>query len=319
MRAPASASRFEKAGVVAVGRLLARLDRIHRIGFRVLEHTQQNGGVGDAPRHRPGGILVGRERDNAVTAYAPHGGLDRDQHGQIGGDEKRARRFRSNVRGPKIGGGADAGARTSYQEHRSPIEGRLARIAPRIVRVHAEAGDRIVTAWHRCRRSGDPIGELGHAGLGDDHSACRTQATYQGGFVRRHKAIERERAAGRGHTGCVNVVFQGDGNTVQRAADSSLRTFAIALVGIAQCVGTYHDHRVELSVVDGDPRQILPNQLARGDAPTLHCALHVRYAGFDEVEFAARRNSQRRQKQQHQQTLHVGTRVATERDCRAGM
>jgi hypothetical protein len=91
---------------------------------------------------------------------------------------------------------------------------------------------------------------------------------------------------------------------VQRTAQLSLRTLAIALLGFAQRVGIDRYYGVELFVVERDPLQVLLHQLARRDIPARHRPLHVRDARLDDVEFGLRCSTRHRKQQHDQQSLH---------------
>jgi hypothetical protein len=108
--------------------------------------------------------------------------------------------------------------------------------------------------------------------------------------------------------------FNAIGDAVQRAAEPALRSFAIALLGLAQDVRIDRHHGVQLLVVERDPRQVLLNQLARRDAPARHRLLHVHDGGFDDVEFGSRRGAQLHKKQNDQKPLHH--RPPLNQDCR---
>jgi hypothetical protein len=98
---------------------------------------------------------------------------------------------------------------------------------------------------------------------------------------------------------------------------SGPRTFPSArsrsLLGLAQHVRIDRDHGIELLVVQRDSRQVLLNQFARRDAPARHRLLHVRDAGFDDVEFGPRLGNYRRKKQNGQKPLHY--RPLPNQDC----
>src|SRR5262249_8491283 len=123
--------------------------------------------------------------------------------------------------------------------------------------------------------------------------------------------LESQRASRGRHVRGVDVVLQPDRNSVQRTPKPSLRTLAVTLLSLAQGVWIDRHHRVQLLVVERDPRQILLDELARGDVPVRHRPPHVRDAGLDDVEFAARRAAQQRKKQNDWKRLHhrLGWRV----------
>jgi hypothetical protein len=162
----------------------------------------------------------------------------------------------------------------------------LARIAPRVVRIHGMARQRVVVAGHVVVH---PVGQLRHAGLGDDHRARLSQHLSERGFVGRTQAVEGEHAAGRRHVDGVDVVLQRDRDAVQRSAHQAPRPLAIALVGLAQRARVDRDDGVQPILVERDAQQVLLHDLARRGAPLLHRAAHVRDARLDHGEGLARR------------------------------
>jgi hypothetical protein len=82
---------------------------------------------------------------------------------------------------------------------------------------------------------------------------------------------------------------------MKRTADLPVATFTIARVGFVERVVVDDHHRVEGLVVHRDARQVLEQQLARGDAPLFHGGAHLRDARFDDGEApAVRRGRVRR-------------------------
>ena len=239
-----------------------------------------------------------------MAADPPHRRLDRHQHVHVGGAEQRAGGLGANVRRPEIRSRAHAGARTAWQEDRTAIRQHVARIAPRVIGIHSKAGDWVVARRHGRRRPRHPIGKFGHSGLGDDHCAGVAQALDQRRFIGRHVSFERERPAGGRHVGGMDVVLQGDRNAVQGPAQLALRALAVALLGLAQNVRIHRDHGIEFLVVERNPHQVLLDQLARTQPPLRHRLLHVGNAGFDDVEFAARRGTGQHKEESGKQSLH---------------
>ena len=232
MRAPLRPSGLRKRRVVATGRRRARRGGgIVRIGRGAFERAEHDGDVGDGLRHGAGGVLIGGDRNHAVAADAADGGLDGREHVLIGRAENRARGFGADVGGPEIRGGADAGAGPAGGERGASVVGGLARIAARIVGIEAESADRVVVAGHRRGRAGHPVGELGHAGLGDDDGAGVAQVFHQRGVVGRHESVKGERSAGGDDVAGEDVVLERDGDAVQRSANVALGALAIELVG----------------------------------------------------------------------------------------
>ena len=78
------------------------------------------------------------------------------------------RRLGADAGGPEAHVRADAGARAAGAQHGTSIERALARVAPRVPRVHAVARERVVVGGHAARH---PVRELGELRLGDDDRA----------------------------------------------------------------------------------------------------------------------------------------------------
>ena len=310
------AGAVEELRVVAPGRRRAQAGRrIVRIRRRAFERAEHDRDVAHRLRHRPGGVLVRGDRNHAVAADAADRRLDGGQHVLVGRAQDRPRRFRADVAGPEIRGGANPRARAAGGQRGAAVEGRLARILPRVVRVIALSADRVVVARHRRRRTGHPVGELRHAGLRDDDCAGSLQVRRQRRLVGRYQLVECERAAGRPHVGRVDVVLQGDRNAVQRTADFPLRPLPVALGGDRQRLGIHGNRRVQKVLVGPETGQILLHQLPRCHATLLHRRPHLGNGRFDDREGRARRrrgdafglrghgergDSNRRHRHQHQ-------------------
>jgi hypothetical protein len=249
-----------------------------------LRGRQHDRDVADAFGHRPGGILIGGDRDHAVAADAADRRLDAGEHVLIRRAQHRTGCFSADIAGPEIRRGADAGARSAGAQRRTAVEGRVARILARIVRVVTLSTDRVVSCRHRRRRAGDPVGQLGHPGFGDDDRAGVPEVFRERRFVRRHEMLERQRAAGGPHVSRVDVVFERDRNAVQRAAHLALRALAVALVGELERIRIHRNRGVEPILVGSDTHQVLLHQLPRRDASLLHRGAHVGNRRFDDVK-----------------------------------
>ena len=285
MRAPFSPPASQELRVVASRRRRAgRRRRIVGIGRRALERAEHDRRVGDRARHRSGGVVIGGDRNHAVAADAADRRPDADQHVRVRRADDRAAGVGADVGRPETRGGADAGARSAGLQRRAAVERRLARIGPRIVRVVAEAADRVVVARHRVRRAGDPVGELGQPGLGDDDRAGVAQVLRQRRLVRRHVAGERQRAAGRRHVGGVDVVLQRDRDAVQRTAQLAGGALAIERVGLLERARVDDDRRVQAILVGAEPHQILTDERARRQPARRHRRAHLRDRRFDDVK-----------------------------------
>ena len=195
--------------------------------------------------------------------------------------ENRSGGLGADVAGPEVDGGADARARSPCAEHRPPVEGVVARVAARVVRIHAVAGQAVVVARHA---AGNPVGQLGELRLGDDDCAGVFQVLRQRRLVRRDETRKRQRTPGRRHIRRVNVVLEGDRDSVQRAADLALRAFTIPLVRLLQRMGVHRDDRIQPVLVHRDSRKVLVDDLARRGAPLLHRSPHLGDSGFNHRE-----------------------------------
>ncbi len=216
IRAPAERPAVERLRVVGPART-ARRRRVVRIGLCALEDAEQDGGVGDAARHRAGGVLVGGDRDDAVAADSSDGRLDRHQLVGVRRAEDRSGGLGADVRGPEARRGAGPRARAAGGERRAAVEVGLTWITPRIVRVETVAVEGVVVGRH-AGWPGDPVGELGHLRLGENDGARRAQVRDQRRLVRRDEAGERQRAAGGRHVRGVDVVLERDRDAVQGTA-----------------------------------------------------------------------------------------------------
>ena len=279
MRAPLSAVGAQQLGVVAAGRRRAHLRRlVIRIWRCAFQRTKHDRDVPDILGHGTWRVLIGGDRNDAVAADAADRRLHRGEHVLVRRTEDRSGRFRADVTGPEIRGGADAGARTAGLQNGTAV---TARIAPRVVGIHAVAVHGVVVRRHA---GGDVIGQLGQAGLGDDDGAGVAQIPGERGFVGRDQPLEREGAARRPHVRRVDVVLQRDRDAVQRSADAPLGTLAVERVGFLQRFRVDGDGRVEQVLVLGDAREVLLHDLVRGEASRLHRRLHVGDAGLEDVE-----------------------------------
>ncbi len=101
-------------GVVAVARRVTSTGgRIVRVWFGALKHPEENGGIGDAPRHRSCRVLVRSDRNDPVAADASQRRLDADQHVLVRGPQDGSGGLRSHVGRPQVRAGADARARAT--------------------------------------------------------------------------------------------------------------------------------------------------------------------------------------------------------------
>ena len=131
----------------------------------------------------------------------------------------------------------------------------FARVAARVVRIHAVAAERAVISGHGRGETGHPVGEFRQGGLGDDHRPGFAQVLHKRCLIRRHETVESQSAARGRHVRGVNVVFHRDGNTVERPANLTLRPLAVPRIGFLKRVPVHRDRRMQLVFVQRDPRK----------------------------------------------------------------
>ncbi len=154
--------------------------------------------------------------------------------------------------------------------------------------IHTVAGDGVVVAGHGRGRARDPIGELGHCGFRDDDGAGRAQVFRQRGFIGRDETGKGQGAAGGRHVGGLDIVLEGDGDAVQRAAQMAARAFTVEFGGLFERVRIDGYGRMQLIFISCDALQVLADQFARGDASGFHRGAHFGDGGFDDGERSPR-------------------------------
>ncbi len=142
----------------------------------------------------------------------------------------------------------------------------------------------VIIGGHGSRRARHPIGELGEAGLGDDHRSGVSKIFHQRGVVRRGIAVENQGASGGDDVVGEDIILECNGNPVQGAANASLRPLAVALVGFLEHMRVDGDHAMKLVLVQADAGEVQHHQLARGQAARFHGRAHGRDSGLDHVE-----------------------------------
>jgi len=78
--------------------------------------------------------------------------------------------------------------------------------------------------------------------------------------------------------------FSAIGMPLQRAADSSLGPLAIELVGLFERPRVDDNRRVQAILVQPEPRQVLTDELTRGELTTRHGVAHLLDRRFDDAE-----------------------------------
>ena len=277
--------RLQKLRVIPAWRRCAQPGcRIVGIGRRALQRAQQDCGVRHRLRHGTRRILIGRNRDDSVAADPAHRRLHRREHGLIRRTQDGPRRFAPHISGPEIGGRADTGTRPAGLQHRTAVVRTFPRVFARIVRIESETAHGVVISGHWRGRAGHPVGQFGKARLRDNDCAGVPQIFHQRGVVRRHVTLERQRPAGGHDVVREYVIFQGDGNPVQRPAHPALRPFAIALVRLFQRIRIHRDDAVQLVLIQADARQIKRHQFAGRQALCFERRAHFRNARFHHIE-----------------------------------
>ena len=254
---------LEKRPIVAIDwRCAAFRGRVIRIGRRAFECAKHDGRVFDRAGHGAGGVLVGRDGNDAIATDATDRGFDADDHVLVGRAEHGARSLGPNVRGPEAGGRADTRTRSARAHRGTSVVEAGSRIGTWIVRVHTVAAHGAVVAGHWCRAASHPVRELRHHRFREDDRTGVLQVLCQRRLVGRHKIPESQCTARSAHVGRVNVVLERHRNSVQRSAHSSLRAFSIERVGFGQRGTAHGDYGVQGMFIRGDARQVQQHQLA---------------------------------------------------------
>ena len=117
---------------------------------------------------------------------------------------------------------------------------------------------------------GAEVGPLAEVGLAQDHRAGRAQTLRDGGILGRRGSFERQRSGGGGHAvGRIDVVFDKDGDAVQRPSRAPGFPFPIERIGDGERVGIEFQHgaqRGPLAINGGDARQVSFRNRPGGEA-----------------------------------------------------
>ena len=287
---PAQPLGVEERPVVASRRRFADARRgIVRIGCRALHPAQQDGGVGHGATHRARRVVVEGDRRDPPAADPSQRRADPHQHVGVRRADDRAAGVGPDVGGPEARRGPDPGAGSPGTERRPAIEGGRTRIAPRVVGVVGEAGQRVVVAGHGVGRARHPVCEFGEARLGNDDRAGLAKVGGQRGLVGRDESVEGERAGGGGEVGRVDVVLERDGDAVKRSPHVPARPLRVQGVGFRQGVFVDRDGGVEPLFVERDADQVLGDELPGGEFAALHRGLEVGDGGLHDREGLGRR------------------------------
>ena len=241
--------------------------RIPGGGIRIVtpgQYGQQQCSIGNAARHRSRAVLAVGNRQDAITAYQPHRGLQTDQPVHCGGAQDAAIRFCANSRGGKVGGYRDRTAGTGTTG-----------IAIQCIRVAGLAAARTPAG---SGAAGAEVRPFAQVGLTQDHRAGFAQSFHQEGICQWPEILERQRAGRVGHGRRADVVLQQDGYAMQRATYGIGLALHVAQRGFLQCIGVQLDDRIELraGLVDlGDAFKVGSGERAAVQLAPLHALLQV--------------------------------------------
>ena len=124
----------------------------------------------------------------------------------------------------------------------------------------------------------DTRGELVHVRLADDDGAGVLQTPHLECIATRVKCRQRDRTCRGRHFYSFVIVFDDDGNTVQRPPHSPRPALSVKLIGGREGLRVERDHRVECRtflVVCRDPGQVEFHELAGRDRTGLHRRLQL--------------------------------------------
>ena len=136
--------------------------------------------------------------------------------------------------------------------------------------------------------AGAHIGPLAEIGLAQNDRARLAQLLRDERVFHRLRSDQRQRSRRGLHAvGCVDVVFDEDGNAVQRPAGAFRLALGIELFGYGKRVRIHFDHAVHRrpALVHGfDARQIFFGEGSSGDFAGVHRRLKIGHGGFIELE-----------------------------------
>ena len=158
------------------------------------------------------------------------------------------------------------------------------RVATRIIRVEAEAGERVVVARHLVRRSGHEVRELREPGLRDDDRARIAQIPGDRRLVGRHVVRECESPAGGWKMRGLDVVLERDRNPVQGSTYHAGGAFGVERRGLSECIRIDRDRRVEPVLICRDAYQVGSHDVLRGQLTHLHPGLEIQNARLHDGE-----------------------------------
>ncbi len=206
-----------------------RAGRIRRVGRR--DRRQQQRRVGHGSRHRTGGVLGDRDRDDAAAAHHADRRLQAHQPAH-----------RRRAQDAAVGFGADADGGQAGGDRRAGAGARAAGIAIEHIGVPGLPAAR-APARRRTRRP--EVGPLAEIRLAEDDRAGVAQPRHQEGVGRRLVIGEGERAGGVDHAHGVDVVLEQHRHAVERPAQLARRAFGVAAIGLGQRLRVHLEDGVE--------------------------------------------------------------------------
>ena len=247
-----------------------RLDKMrhrsrHPRGCRRVVAVETHGGiegdreVRDGPRQRSGDILRGGQRDDAMQARDALGRPQSDERVERGGDADRS----ACVRAPADGGKARGDGRAGPAARSSGV-------ARRVVGIPG------LTAERTERR--DPDGEFHQVRLAEQHRAGGAEFRGNERITAGRGACQTDRSRAGRQVLSVVIVFEDDGDAVQRTAGTFRLALLIERGGFRSGSRVQPDQRVEdgaLLIVGCDPVQVHADQRFGRDTSGCHSGLQL--------------------------------------------
>ena len=201
-------------------------------GINSGESTEQDRGVADGAAHGASAILRVGDGNDAAAADESDGGLDAD--GAVGGGrtDDGAVGFRADGEGAEICGDACAGAGAG-----------AARIAVESVGIFGEAAAAAPSAGGM---AGADIGPFAGIGFGENYGAGLAEFLRDERIFGGLRADEGQGAGGGAHAVVsINIIFDQDGDAVERAAGTFFFAFFVEGFGDGEGVGIGFDDAVD--------------------------------------------------------------------------
>ncbi len=209
-------------------------------GIDLRHGAQQRGHILDRPADRARRVLAVGDGDDAAPADKSQCGLEADDAAGLRGADDGA-----------VGFSSEGASAERCGDRRRGSGRRTAGGAVERIRIAGESASAGPTA-HRVLSP--PVGPLAQVGLAENNSPRIPEFPCQEGIARRPGPLERQRAGRGGHPiPRADVVFEKDGNSVQRASYFAGRPFSVALAGDGKGIRVKFDHGVNAGTgsVDG--------------------------------------------------------------------